>query len=221
MCDCTFLIKSIHKGGKDLEETLHKLINGEDPCALKNVVYHVYKNYCGKCNHLFTWEDLYYETLTRLILSIQKGNDPRKKDCRPFLFQIAKFVCMELGRTEAKHQDKKEESWMAKSAQKTKRSSSNPNFPVEDLAVLRGMVPELDKATTSCLEEIGEKCKLILNLRFFNTEIIDQPEDLAEALKAKHYEVSPRVIPQEISNCKAKLRKLLKKKLEKYYQHHF
>lgn len=217
MCDCTSLVEAIKNGGQELERAIMDIMNGKDSCGIAKMVFYVYNRHCGKCSHTYSWEELLHETIMRLINSINKGNEPRKQDCRPFIFQIAKFVCWEWGRSE----DKGEDPGGGSPSPPRPRPVSNPNFPIEDLAALRKLIPELDQATSSCLEEIGAKCRLLLNLRFFNDEPVSDPQELAERLKKAGYEVSPHVIPQEISNCKAKLRACLKKKLEGYYYDHF
>ncbi|MBK6621527.1 MAG: sigma-70 family RNA polymerase sigma factor [Saprospirales bacterium] len=220
MCDCTSFIAAIREGGPALERALLDLINGNDSCGIKKLAFHVHRNYCNRCKNTFTWEDLLYETLSRFISAIGNGTEPRQKDCRPLLFQIAKHVCWEWGRKEKRTDDETEtdnESTGLVST-RSKASPETPNFPIEDLAVLMKMVPELSEATHSCLKAIGKKDTLLLTWRFFQDEPVSDPQVLASRLGSEGFKVSPHVIPQEISNSKSRLRACLKGKLGNYYR---
>lgn len=218
MCDCTLLIESITKGGTSLERTLLEITKGTDPCGFKKLAFHVYRNYCGRCKHFFTWEDLYFEMMMRFISAIEKGTEPRQKDCRPLLFQIAKHVCWEWGR-------KQKEQPVGEIEQSTKKTGTKPqatpNFPIEDLVVLMKMVPELREATDNCLDNLGRKGKLILGWRYFQDDPEIDPQTLSLLLTEEGFKVSAKVIPQEIANCKAKLRACLIERLESYYTDFF
>jgi len=215
MCDCTLLIEKIDEGGAALDRALLEVARGKDPCGFRNLAFHVHRNYCRRCMLTFSWEDLYYETLMRFITSIRKGNRPRQNDCRPLLFQIAKHVCWEWGRKEQDPVSETEEHATPKPTPQTRGTA--PNFPIEDLVVLMKMVPELKQATESCLNSLTRKSEMLLGWRYFQDDPVNDPQEISRLLKSEGFNVSPKVIPQEIANSKAKLRLCLMEKLKGHY----
>jgi DNA-directed RNA polymerase specialized sigma24 family protein len=102
MCDCTPLITAIKKGSISLERALLQIVKEKDECDFKKISRYVYNRYCFCCRETHTWEDLFYAALMRFIQAVERGNEPRNKNCRPFFFQICKFVCFEWCRSEKK-----------------------------------------------------------------------------------------------------------------------
>ena len=196
-----------------MERALLEVIGGKDPCGFRKLAFYVHSRNCGRSKHIFTWEDLLYETFTRFILAIKRGVEPRKKDCRPLLFQIAKHVCWEWGRKESSPLPEPEKPKEDPVAETPEKSRSTPNFPIEDLAVLMKMVPELREAVEQCMTTMSRKCRLLLSWRYFQEDPVTDPSKLATMLAAEGFQVSPHVIPQELANCKARLRKCLVEKL--------
>lgn len=186
-----------------MEDALRQIIEGKDACGLKKIAVHVCNKYRNCGGNSATWEDLFYEALTRFIQSIKRGNEPHKQDCRPFFFQICKFICWEWSRQKKVPDD-------------PAPPTSNDDYTrgwMEDLVVLMETVPYLKKAAMECLKAASPKCQVLLQARYFDPAPIHDPQQLADLLATNGYNVNPKNMPQEIANCLGPFRRCLQSKL--------
>lgn len=133
------------------------------------------------------WEDLLTEAVYRFVVVLRSGKEKLRKP-KAYFRSICRNICEEY-----------------------RREGEKIEIAIEMLAKLL-KVPANQVArekVEATLKQLGGQCELILKLRYFQDEPLENPSELAKLLNTHTYKVQPSSIPTILARCKAKFRRLL------------
>ncbi len=139
------IVELIRKNELSMSKTIESLYWRSD---LRKIAFKIFRLYQRNLDYL-SWEDVYFESLIRLVISMQQGRFEQRSKVSSYYKQICRNYCSELVRkNRAVQQEDEENSWVV-----------NPERLV--------ISDEIAEVLRTLLQQQSEKCLKMFELLFF------------------------------------------------------